>query len=249
MRIILTFLLMLTFTARAVVFTSDTTISVLNTNYEGADIVVSNCVLTVDGGHGFNSLRVAGSGVLTHTASANGSINVIASVINEPQALTGTNAVPLNNQNVSNATVVVKDATATITYALGVDYDLAIAGSVTSLQRTTNSTIADGGTVLVSYDYFSHTVVTGLTLDITANLEVEPGASINADSAGHQAAAKAHLPEVLRAVRAEATAATAAAVRAMLRAEMFMARCSFLRTRAAAAAMAAVALAARAADM
>jgi hypothetical protein len=55
--------------ARAVTFTSNTLIDTGNSAYEGQDLVVSNCTLTVNGPHGFNSLRVTGSGVVTHSAA------------------------------------------------------------------------------------------------------------------------------------------------------------------------------------
>ena len=35
--------------AFATTFTNDTTINANNTNYEGADIIVTNCTVTVDG--------------------------------------------------------------------------------------------------------------------------------------------------------------------------------------------------------
>ena len=55
--------------ARAVTFTSNTLILAGDTMYEGNDIVVSNCTLTIDGAHAFNSLTVlGGSGVVTHSA-------------------------------------------------------------------------------------------------------------------------------------------------------------------------------------
>ncbi len=58
--------------AVAVVFTTDTSIGALDTSYDGQDVVVSNCTVTIDGGHAFNSLRLATGGTLTHTASSNG---------------------------------------------------------------------------------------------------------------------------------------------------------------------------------
>src|SRR5687767_11579430 len=48
--------------ANGVLFTNDITILFTDTNYDGIDIVVSNCVVTVDGAHSFLSLTVAGNG-------------------------------------------------------------------------------------------------------------------------------------------------------------------------------------------
>ena len=53
-------------------FVSDTSIAVGNTTYDGQDIVVSNCTLTVDGAHPFNSLRLTNTAVLTHSPAPNG---------------------------------------------------------------------------------------------------------------------------------------------------------------------------------
>lgn len=57
------------------VFTADTVIGSGNTTYDGNDIVVRGCTLTVDGSHCFNSLTIQRSpsnvpGVLTHTGGA-----------------------------------------------------------------------------------------------------------------------------------------------------------------------------------
>ena len=67
-----TALLLHGFTAGAVTFTNDTAISLNNTNYDGADIVVTNCTLTVDGPHSFASLQVLNGANLTHSISTNG---------------------------------------------------------------------------------------------------------------------------------------------------------------------------------
>ncbi len=58
--------------ASAVVFTTDTSIGALDTSYDGQDVVVSNCTVTIDGEHAFNSFRLATGGTLTHTLASNG---------------------------------------------------------------------------------------------------------------------------------------------------------------------------------
>src|SRR6266403_498864 len=80
-------------TSSAAVFTSDTLLNASNTNYDGQSIVLSNCTVTIDGPHAFASLQVGAGGVLTHSFSANGNINLTAQVADEPQILLGTNAV------------------------------------------------------------------------------------------------------------------------------------------------------------
>ena len=51
----LTVLLLATLIAHAATFTSDTVIGINNTNFDGQDIAVTNCTLTVDGSHPFTS--------------------------------------------------------------------------------------------------------------------------------------------------------------------------------------------------
>src|SRR4029077_19570503 len=75
---------------RAVIFSGNTSISPLNTNYDGQDIVISNCTVTVDGAHGFTSLMVTSNGVLTHSFSPSGMLITLVNVTNEPQTLNGT---------------------------------------------------------------------------------------------------------------------------------------------------------------
>ncbi|HWY75453.1 MAG TPA: hypothetical protein VN281_07545, partial [Verrucomicrobiae bacterium] len=58
-------------------------------------------------------------------------------------------------------------------------------GIVTELQRTTNSTIPDGATVLVDYESLLETVPAGLNLTIASFVEVDAGGAINADGIGY----------------------------------------------------------------
>ncbi|MBN1510598.1 MAG: hypothetical protein JXB13_01155, partial [Phycisphaerae bacterium] len=53
---------------RAVTFTTNTQIACTDATYDGQDIVVDGCTLTVDCDHAFNSLTVINGGVVTHTA-------------------------------------------------------------------------------------------------------------------------------------------------------------------------------------
>ena len=71
------FALMLLLTdANAITFTSNAAISAAisagNTTYDGEDIIVQGCTLTVDGSHTFASLLVTNGGVLAHLPAPNG---------------------------------------------------------------------------------------------------------------------------------------------------------------------------------
>src|SRR4051812_47473660 len=134
--------------ASAAVFTNDTTISPLNTNYDGADLVISNCALTVDGPHSFASLRVAGTGSLTHTFVPSGGIPGVGSVTNESVVLTGTLPSSLANSNVDFSSLGVTDVSRTTVFTNSVDYTARYgANGLTTIQRTANSAIPDGATV------------------------------------------------------------------------------------------------------
>ena len=61
--------------AKAITFTSNTALGVGNTNYDGQEITVSGCTLTVDGPHAFTSLLVTNGGAVTHSPAPNGEAN------------------------------------------------------------------------------------------------------------------------------------------------------------------------------
>lgn len=170
--------------ASPVIFTADTLIAPLDSSYDGQDIIVSNAMLTVDGPHSFASLRLAGGAVLTHSANSNGVLEIVVQATDEMQFLVGTNASTLLNSNVSLPSVVVKEQAGPLIYTNGADYSLGTIGFSTTLQRTETSAIPDGATVLVSYQYRQPTNA-GLQLAIAGNLEVESGASINANGRGY----------------------------------------------------------------
>ena len=50
---------------QAALFLTDTTIGAANTNYDGQDVVVIGCTLTIDGAHSFSDLLVIENGVVT----------------------------------------------------------------------------------------------------------------------------------------------------------------------------------------
>lgn len=59
-------------TVKAVTFTTDKLIDANDYSYDGNDIVVDDCTLTVNGKHQFNSLQVINGGVVTHSAAMTG---------------------------------------------------------------------------------------------------------------------------------------------------------------------------------
>src|ERR1017187_7825610 len=87
-------------TVSAVVFTNNTAISPLDLTYDGTDITVSNCTVTVDGSHAFASLQVLTGGVLTHSFSPSGTILGWTNVVDEPQVMSVTNPATLLNGNI-----------------------------------------------------------------------------------------------------------------------------------------------------
>src|ERR1019366_7027054 len=85
------------FKVAAVTFTNDTVISFNNTNYDGLDIVVTNCTLTVDGIHAFTTVQVLNAGNLTHTYAPDGMLVNHSSFTNELRVLSTTNTATLSN--------------------------------------------------------------------------------------------------------------------------------------------------------
>jgi hypothetical protein len=172
--------------AQAVTFTNDTAISFSNTNYDGLDIIVTNCTLTVDGAHAFASLQVLDAGNLTHTYAPGGTLEDRRSITNEPQVLSTTNVATLSNANVVVSSIVVQDLAGLVTYTNGVDYLTGLGPSgTTTLLLTTNSAIADESTNLVSYDVLDTPVAAGLSLTVTRDVTVAQGGTINADNKGY----------------------------------------------------------------
>jgi hypothetical protein len=172
--------------ALAVTFTNDTLISFNNTSFEGQDIVVTNCTLTVDGSHSFGNVRILNRGTLTHTYATNGLIQTLLHIVAEQQILSDTNPPILNNPNVLADTIRVTDVAASVTYTQGIDYAAVPLGNgYTELTRLTNSAITDGATILICYDALSVPVDTGLNLTVTTNVEIEAGGAINVNSGGY----------------------------------------------------------------
>src|SRR5271170_7944582 len=83
-----------------ITFTNNFTIGAADSNYDGADIVVSNCTVKMDGPHAFNSLLVAAGGVVSHTPAPQGTVSNLFSVSNEPEVLFSTNPVVLPQSNI-----------------------------------------------------------------------------------------------------------------------------------------------------
>ncbi len=179
-------LLLPAMTAPGVLFTSDTFISPGNTNYDGMDIAVTNCTVTVDGPHSFGSLQVLDGGILTHTFDPSGQVVYYRTVANQPQVLSLTHAATLSGFNVLATSIVVQDLSGTITYTNDVDYVVGMdTNALTTLLLTTNSAIAEGSTNLVSYDVQDAVVATGIRLTATGDVWVARGGSIHADGKGY----------------------------------------------------------------
>jgi len=168
--------------ALAVTFTHDSFISFADPSYDGQDIVVTNCTLTVDGPHTFNSVQLVNGGVLTHSPFPYGPQLFTVSVFDEPQILTSTNAVALDNIDVDSNSIVVTDTTGTITYAKGLAYTITVSNNVTLLTLTPQSGITSAA-VLVSYDWTAN--FQGFDLTINNNLQIDATSSIDVSGKGY----------------------------------------------------------------
>ncbi|HEV2320239.1 MAG TPA: hypothetical protein VGV18_10845, partial [Verrucomicrobiae bacterium] len=172
--------------ASGMVFTENTVIGPQDTNYDGQDIVILDCTVTVDGPHTFSSLVLAANGVLTHSFSANGLLPITLSVTNASYMLSGTTPDVLANPDIL-LPLLVTDTNGDL-YTNGADY-LVINQTngtyiSTEVERTGTSSIPDGGTVLVSYSYYG-SVSAGMDLMVTGVVWVTSGCEIDADGIGY----------------------------------------------------------------
>src|SRR5882762_20176 len=136
-------LLASTLPAKAVLFTNDTVISPENNSFDGDDLALSNCTVTVDGPHNFASVHVLSGGVLTHSFATNGLLPD-RHVLGELQVLNGTLPIRLNYPNVLTNTLVVSDFSSSVVYTQGVDYiSIPISQGFYSIERSPASAIPD----------------------------------------------------------------------------------------------------------
>ncbi len=163
----------------------DTLIGIHDTNFDGQDIVVGKCTLTVDGPHAFASLHILAGGALTHSFSTNGLLNDLLTVTGERHVLSATNPPVLAQPDVIAGTIVVTDLSGSTNYHLGTDYLVLSNGNATRIGLAAGSSIPDGATISVSYQAFIALVPTGLNLVITNGVQVEAGGAINADGRGY----------------------------------------------------------------
>lgn len=165
------------------VFTTNTLIHSFDTSYEGADIIVSNCTVTIDGSHRFLSLLVADGGVVTYTPSGSATLSVQRSAQNEPQVLISTNPVSLL---LTGALVMVSVTDTNLNLFIpSQDYIVTqLTNGVIELERSAGSAIPDGSIVLVSYTV-SDSTAAGLWLSIGGDMTVTGGGAINATGGGY----------------------------------------------------------------
>jgi len=170
----------------AATFTNDTRIGIHDTNFDGQDIVVGPCTLTVDGSHTFTSLHVLAGGALTHTFSTNGLLSDVFAVTGELHSLIGTNPSTLGQPIVIADTIVVTDQSGSTNYHLNTDYQVLtnqLGGA--AIARVAGSTIPEGVWILVSYEAILPMLPTGLNLVVANDVEVDAGGAINADGRGY----------------------------------------------------------------
>src|SRR5215469_3427397 len=92
--------------AVAVTFSTNTYIGLTDTTYDLQDIEVTNCAVTIDGAHTFSSLHIENAGIVTHSFSSNGILFNPIHLINELQIVSDTNPPTLNHPNVVASSVV-----------------------------------------------------------------------------------------------------------------------------------------------
>ena len=158
----ITALLLATIIAHAATFTSDTVIGINNTNFDGQDIAVTNCTLTIDGRHAFLSVNLLNGAVLSHSSSTNGLLENRLSATGELQILSSTNSAILNAVAIFTNSILVTNPAGGI-YQAGTDYGVIASNNFTYLTWLSSSTIPDGATISVSYDFLGSPIAPGST--------------------------------------------------------------------------------------
>src|SRR5579871_479449 len=136
---VLIFNFLLSVAASATTFQTDTFIAATDFSNDGQDIIVTNCTLTIDGAHTFNSLQVLNGGVVTHSPNTYGPQQITFPVFNEAQVLSTNNPSTLDNTNVDTSSIVVMNVSGTIVYTEDVDYTVTASNQFVQLELTTNS--------------------------------------------------------------------------------------------------------------
>jgi hypothetical protein len=174
---------LLSVSTSATTFQTDTFIAATDFSNDGQDIIVTNCTLTIDGAHAFNSLQVLNGGAVTHSLNTYGSQQIMFFVSNEQQLMSSTNPATLDNTNIDTSSIVVTDPTGSIFYTEDVDYTVTASNQFVQLELTTNSAIADGGTVFVSYDWDLE--FEGFNLMVNNDVQVALGGAIDLSGKGY----------------------------------------------------------------
>ncbi len=172
---------------RATTFTNDAVIKYGDLTYDGQDITVSNCSLTIDGEHTFASLLVLNGGVVSHSYFPNGVLPTTRQVTGEVHVLSFTNLDITAYSVADTSSVVVRDISGTVTYTNGIDYLVTFTNSLGWLLLPPGSAIAEGSSKLVDY-LAPSSVATGLQLLVTGDAFVAAGGEINLDAKGYGSA-------------------------------------------------------------
>jgi len=181
--VVVIFTALLSVAASATTFQTDTFIAATDFSNDGQDIIVTNCTVTIDGAHSFNSLQVLNGGVVTHSADTYGPQQITFPIFNELQVMSANNPATLDNTNVDTSSIVVMNQTGTVLYTEDVDYTVTASNQFVQLELTTNSGIASGATVLVSYDWDLE--FEGFNLTVGADVQVALGGAIDLSGRGY----------------------------------------------------------------
>lgn len=169
----------------AITFTGDATLAPEDKRFDGEPIVVSNCVLTVDGPHTLASLQLLDGAVLTHTHAPAGFLQGQLLITNESHSLHLTNSTALLSTGIVTSSIVVRNPENNSIYTVDIDYTVTSdTNDLVSLQLTSGSSIPQGGSVMVDYIVMGLVIPTGLNLNVSGDAWVSGGARINVDGKG-----------------------------------------------------------------
>ena len=108
--------------ASAALFTSNTNIAAGNTNYEGEDILVMGCTVTIDGPHAFSGLFIFENGTVTHSPFTNGAGGGVDLTVSNSVFVDAGSKIDADGQGYAGGNGIGPGSTGFTTDTLGLEY-------------------------------------------------------------------------------------------------------------------------------
>ncbi|MGO8697669.1 MAG: beta strand repeat-containing protein [Limisphaerales bacterium] len=108
--------------ASAALFTTNTAIAAGDTNYDGEDILVMGCTVTIDGPHTFSDLFIFENGIVTHSPFTNGAGVGLSLIVSNSVFIDAGSKIDADGQGFAAGNGIGPGSTGLTTDALGLEY-------------------------------------------------------------------------------------------------------------------------------